>query len=456
LLQREQALICAAPALERSKLLFHGVGRQLIRKLASRKRFGFHVVDLGCHAFEGIGDTALFHRGHRLVHALLGFSAVLAREQGVLLALELLEPIVHVAQRRLELLDPCFMATPRGVHLFCCLTVLGLTGERLRSEIIAALIDREHRSALPLLRLLGLAIELSEQLLLVRDRVGHVVLTQVKTLAQREDQAKPEDQAKLAVNGLPETTDYLAVVNEMSEKEETARHAPVDFHQLVRQANVAEIRSSAGRPGLEQLDADGYTPLMAAIQAEQDAIAQALVELGADHHATTKQGDTPLSLAAEKGLPLTTVALLARGAAVDARNNKGHTPLMMAASKGKLEPARLLIRAGARLDSTCVEKAAVLSHAASTPAGLGVMRLLLDEHAELEQRDASGRTPLMYAAGNGRESQVRLLLKHGADPLARNNSGNTALDFAYVDGNPNALQNGTVLHDAVEERKKKQ
>ena len=39
------------------------------------------------------------------------------------------------------------------------------------------------------------------------------------------------------------------------------------------------------------------------------------------------------------------------------------------------------------------------------------MKLLLEKGADLEARDSLGRTPLWWAAGNGHEAVVKLLLE---------------------------------------------
>lgn len=59
------------------------------------------------------------------------------------------------------------------------------------------------------------------------------------------------------------------------------------------------------------------------------------------------------------------------------------------------------------------------------------MRLLLNRGANVDAKDNdSGRTPLSYAAANGREAVVRLLLDRGADIEAKANSGRTPLSYA--------------------------
>ena len=53
------------------------------------------------------------------------------------------------------------------------------------------------------------------------------------------------------------------------------------------------------------------------------------------------------------------------------------------------------------------------------------VKLLIEQGANINDRDAHGMTPLMYAAGKGRAEVVKLLLENGADVSAE--AGETAL-----------------------------
>jgi uncharacterized protein len=119
-------------------------------------------------------------------------------------------------------------------------------------------------------------------------------------------------------------------------------------------------------------------------------------------------GVTPLMLAAVLGLGTIATRLIAAGAAVNASDERGFTPLFHACynadeDRGHPEMVELLLAAGADKEA---------------PIGFGVR-------------------PLMYAAGNGEAGVVQALLRAGADPLARNEVGRTALmmvkDRNYVD-----------------------
>ncbi len=51
------------------------------------------------------------------------------------------------------------------------------------------------------------------------------------------------------------------------------------------------------------------------------------------------------------------------------------------------------------------------------------VQALIDEGADVNERDAAGRTALMIAASRGHTYVVQLLLEKGADPNARDNNG---------------------------------
>ena len=65
-----------------------------------------------------------------------------------------------------------------------------------------------------------------------------------------------------------------------------------------------------------------------------------------------------------------------------------------------------------------------------------VVKLLLEKGAELETKDLHyGRTPLLYAARNGHEAVVKLLLEKGAELETKNDAyGGTPLSYAAENG----------------------
>ena len=70
----------------------------------------------------------------------------------------------------------------------------------------------------------------------------------------------------------------------------------------------------------------------------------------------------------------------------------------------------------------------------ATNGHVGKVKLLLDQGAELETKDESGRTPLSHAAERGYEAVVKLLLDYGADVKAADWNKEMPLWYAFERG----------------------
>lgn len=138
---------------------------------------------------------------------------------------------------------------------------------------------------------------------------------------------------------------------------------------------------------------------------------------------------------------LPALARLAQAGAANAADAAGTTPLMLAARLGRREIAALLIDRGADVNAADERGYTPLFHACHDPdedrGHPALVELLLAAGADKEAKIGFGVRPLMYAAGNGEAGVVAALLRGGADPLARNEVGRTALmmvkDRDYVD-----------------------
>jgi ankyrin repeat protein len=133
--------------------------------------------------------------------------------------------------------------------------------------------------------------------------------------------------------------------------------------------------------------------------------------------------------------------LLAAGADVTTRDSVGATLLMTAAHSGNLPLVMTLIEAGADVNACDELGWTPLMKAAYNPdldrGFADVVQALIDAGANLEAPIGYGVRPLMLAAGYGETAVVETLLKAGADVMARNEGGLTALMMVkqkhYVD-----------------------
>lgn len=133
--------------------------------------------------------------------------------------------------------------------------------------------------------------------------------------------------------------------------------------------------------------------------------------------------------------------ILAAGADANFRDSEGATLLMLASHAGNLPMVMVLIEAGADVKAsdergwTALMKAAY--NAEQNRGFADVVQALIDAGANVEAPISYGIRPLMLAAGYGETAVAETLLRAGADVLARNDGGLTALMMVkqkhYVD-----------------------
>lgn len=109
--------------------------------------------------------------------------------------------------------------------------------------------------------------------------------------------------------------------------------------------------------------------------------------------------------------------------------HKGLTPLMWAAKEGKLEAVNILLEQHANINSINETGRTALIYAAEEGKADNVA-LLLKRNANVSIKDKEGNTALILAAANNHIEVVRVLIKNGAAINATNNNKSTALLYA--------------------------
>lgn len=89
--------------------------------------------------------------------------------------------------------------------------------------------------------------------------------------------------------------------------------------------------------------------------------------------------------------------------------------------------------------SACAQKKEPLFRA-TQDGDVNTVRAILDGGADVNSKDQTSRTPLMYAAVKNHKEVVQVLLARGADVHARNNQAETALTLAAREGHPEIVQ----------------
>ncbi|UCH63141.1 MAG: ankyrin repeat domain-containing protein [Fidelibacterota bacterium] len=120
---------------------------------------------------------------------------------------------------------------------------------------------------------------------------------------------------------------------ELKERGQPSKSPGESLHVAALQGNIETIRQhiEAGSD-LNEKDAWGSTPLIAAATFGKTEVAVALIEAGADMEITNNEGSTPLHVAAFFCRTEIVKALLDKGADKNAKNNFGRTALEIVAS----------------------------------------------------------------------------------------------------------------------------
>jgi ankyrin repeat protein len=125
-------------------------------------------------------------------------------------------------------------------------------------------------------------------------------------------------------------------------------------------------------------------------------------------------GDCALTLAVKNSHEACVMALLRAGCNIDVHGKAGRTPLMIASTLLALGVLKLLLQYNAAVDETDDDGCTALMLA----SGAGVLNnalQLMDAGADISACDAGGYTALLHAAKNGHEDICRALLQRGAN-----------------------------------------
>jgi len=184
------------------------------------------------------------------------------------------------------------------------------------------------------------------------------------------------------------------------------------------------------------------TVLHEAVLAEQpEKTVPLLVAKGADINARNQGGESPLLLALQRNLPTSQpraelVALLLKSGANPNLGTDQTTPLIAAVSAGSAELVRLLLDAGA--DPNLRPKDGGFPLIVALDSDDEIFGLLLDHGTKADTaiffaEPRSGLRAIDWVLDAGSRSKLELLMKHGADPNARNGKGFTPLEWLQRD-----------------------
>ncbi len=175
--------------------------------------------------------------------------------------------------------------------------------------------------------------------------------------------------------------------------------------------------------------------LLALIQDGDHQRLERALRNGLDPDARLPDGSLPLAWAVERQDTEAVRLLLAHGAAVNDRNPSGNafSPMVVACLYPQDSVLNLLLEAGIDVLAQGPDEIPALSLCAAYASTHSVQKMIAAK-ASVNDSDAQGHTPLMWAAAHARVNTFRLLLDQGADIQRKSNGGFTALMFAVKSG----------------------
>ena len=254
---------------------------------------------------------------------------------------------------------------------------------------------------------------------------------------------------------------------------ESLGETPLILASRFNDEDVVEFLIERGA-SLEMCDSRGCTPFHHAAEGGKVRNMLRLIELGADVFKLNFQGYSAFHLAVASGHTEVLPLLIEHGVDVNEAttccttnsSNTRYTPLMLAAEKGHLGAIHLLLNNGGELkkenkigwlplhsaaagDHTNVvtffiekggncKNALPVTHHGTTVLHLAtrleLVRLLVEEGADVLARDNRHKTPLHVAAEKGQTDTVSYLLNQGADVNSRDEDGLIALYYSLKGG----------------------
>lgn len=174
--------------------------------------------------------------------------------------------------------------------------------------------------------------------------------------------------------------------------------------------------------------AGSYDDFFRAVKIDNAPAVKSLLARGFDPNTVDEwRGDTGLILALrEDSHEVFNVLLEAPDVDIEAKAGNGDNALMIACFKGNRKAVDALLAKGAEVN----RPGWTPLHYAASNGHNDIVQLLLDKSAYIDAESPNKTTPLMMAARHGHILTVKLLLDEGADATLRNELGMDAIDFA--------------------------
>lgn len=174
--------------------------------------------------------------------------------------------------------------------------------------------------------------------------------------------------------------------------------------------------------GINEIDDDGYTPLMYASQYGYTELVKDLIFVGAQVNTESYDGNTALTIATLKEHKWVIKALIDGGATAIASSSLRDAVAMYQGKDGIEKIRELLLKDINEVDDNGYTSLMYASQYGYTD----LVKVLIAEGVRVNTKNNDGTTPLMLAASYGHIGIVKVLRSAWAKVNVRNNDGDTA------------------------------
>lgn len=268
----------------------------------------------------------------------------------------------------------------------------------------------------------------------MRTLVSVLILVAVAGCSQ-----KPEKTLSQAIqdNDIATVKKHIKAGTNINEPEKTIGYTPLIESLLIHgdkkdRPEIAKLLIEAGANIEDRGPKNKRTPLLISLSTGNVALANLLLEKGADVNVSDVYGISPLHLAAELDNEKIIYLLIKKGASPHALDADGCAPMHYAAMARKDNPEIIKVLASCKCDINPKDKSGRTPlHIAARKNNAKVIKELLLLGASINAKDSSGVTPLHCSAMVGNYSASKTLLDNGANPNSTiNDTGITPLRFA--------------------------
>ena len=210
-----------------------------------------------------------------------------------------------------------------------------------------------------------------------------------------------------------------------------------------RNHDLKMVRSLLGQHvDVNTRSGDGSTALLWAAHQNDLDTADLLLGAGADANAANDFRMTPLSQACTNGSDAFVRLLLKSGANPNTAIATGVTPLMTCAKSGSADAVKRLVEYGAAVEAKEPDQHQTALMWAAAEHQLTVAQALIEAHADLKARSKAGFTAIHFAARQGDQEMVKLLLAAGVNVNILSQAEQTDAKNAVAAGRAGGVQIG--------------